>query len=183
MRTGQTSPSLVLAGRLEFVGLPEVLQVLAASRRDGVLSIEADAPVGKAEIEFTRGRITGVTISRPHEPLGALLQRRSQLDSGRLAEALETQARMNPRPILGMLLLEMGAVEPGDLAGALAEQIEAAVAELLDWREGLFRFHTRPVGGAVTARGRSQQLGVALEPNELLMNAAQRRDESMRTLH
>jgi hypothetical protein len=179
MSTGRASPSLVLAGRLEFAGLPEVLQILAASRREGVLSVEREDPPERAEIELTRGRVTGVRVSRPQEPLGKLLQRLSQLDPGQLAAALEAQTRMEPRPVLGTLLLEMGAVQPGDLAGALAEQIEAAVAALLDWDRGLFRFHTRAPGAASRA-GRPQELGVALEANELLMTAAQRRDEASR---
>lgn len=179
MSTGRATPSLVLAGRLEFAGLPEVLQILAASRREGVLSVERDDPPERAEIELTRGRVTGVRISRPQEPLGELLQRLSHLDPQQLAAALEAQARSDPRPALGTLLLEMGAVQPGDLAGALAEQIEAAVSALLEWESGLFRFHTRSVGSASSAADR-QELRVALDPNELLMTAAQRRDEASR---
>jgi hypothetical protein len=181
MTSGRPSPTLVLAGRLEFAGLPEILQILASSRREGVLSVEREDPPERAEIELTRGRVTGVRISRPQEPLGQLLQRLSQLDSDQLVAALETQAQMEPRPALGTLLLEMGAVQPGDLAGALAEQIEAAVAALLEWDQGLFRFHTRGVGSA-TRPARHQELGVALDPNELLMTAAQRRDEAARPI-
>jgi hypothetical protein len=177
MGTGRASPSLVLAGRLEFAGLPEILQILAASRREGVLSVEREDPPERAEIELVRGRVTGVRVSGPQEPVGELLQRLSHLDPEQLAAALDAQSAMTPRPPLGTLLLEMGAVQPGDLAGALAEQIEAAVAALLEWDSGLFRFHTR-VPGAGRRAGAGQELGVALEPNELLMSAAQRRDEA-----
>jgi hypothetical protein len=162
---------------LEFAGLPEILQILAASRREGVLSVEREDPPERAEIELVRGRVIGVRVSGPQEPVGELLQRLSHLDPGQLASALEAQAAMTPRPPLGTLLLEMGAVQPGDLAGALAEQIEAAIAGLLDWDSGLFRFHTRGPGAGRGTNAR-QDLGVALDPNELLMSAAQRRDEA-----
>ncbi|HHN73900.1 MAG TPA: DUF4388 domain-containing protein [Acidobacteria bacterium] len=171
-----TRPTLAFAGRLEGISLAEVLQILGATRRSGLLQVEQEDPPERGEIEMEDGRIVRASRSPVPEPLGAVLLRRRAVDPQVLGQALERQAAVAPWKPLGTVLLEMGALEPGDLAESLAEQIEEAVAVILSWRSGVFRFRT-------PAPRHSQPgqtlLGVALDTQQTLLEAARRWDEDI----
>ena len=171
----ETRPTLLLSGRIEAVSLAEVLQLVARSGRDGVLCVESEEPPGCGEIELVSGRIVRADIASERSPLGRLLVRRGAVTEGALARALARQsssARWRP---LGELLLEMNAVEVGDLAAGLAEQIEARAAEILGWTRGLFRYRT---WGCLPRTALTHEVGVALDPQELLLESARIIDEA-----
>ncbi|MDQ7006890.1 MAG: DUF4388 domain-containing protein [Acidobacteriota bacterium] len=183
MSPNPTHPSLAFAGRLEAIGLAEVLQILGATRRSGILQVEQEEPPERGEIEMEDGRIVRAALSPAPERLGAVLLRRRAVDPQILGQALERQAAVAPWKPLGTVLLEMGALEPGDLAQGLAEQIEEAVAVILSWKSGVFRFRT-----PAPTRPRPEQtvLGVALDTQQILLEAARRWDEDLcreRVLH
>ncbi len=171
----KTRPTLLLSGRIEAVPLAEVLQLVAGAGRDGVLCVESEAPPGRGEIELVSGRIVRADIASRHAPLGKLLVRRGAVTEGALARALARQssaARWRP---LGELLLEMKAVDVGDLAAGLAEQIEARAAEILGWTRGVFRFRT---WGCLPRTALTHEVGVALDPHEVLLESARLIDEA-----
>ena len=172
---GNSRPSLVLAGRLEVFSLADVLQLLAAGRRTGVLAVEREEPPERAEIELVDGRVIRAERSGAPDRVGSLLLGRGRLRPDQLGAALERRA-VASRP-LESILLEMEAVEPGELAEALVEQIEETVAVVLGWREGVFRFR----GPLAPAAGPPRPLaGVALDTQEILLEAARRIDEGSR---
>jgi len=174
-----TAPSLVLAGRLEAFSLADVLQLLAAGRRTGILAVEREEPPERAEIELVDGRVIRAERSGAPDRVGTLLLGRGRLRPEQLGAALERRA-VASRP-LESVLLEMEAVEPGDLAEALVEQIEETVAAVLAWGEGVFRFRGALAPGAGDPRPLA---GVALDTQEILLEAARRLDEwGARPLH
>ncbi len=176
-RTG--APSLVLAGRLEAFSLADVLQLLASGRRTGVLAVEREEPPERAEIELVEGRVIRAERSGAPDRVGALLLGRGRLRPDQLGAALQRRAAA-ARP-LESVLLEMEAVEPGELAEALVEQIEETVAAVLSWNGGVFRFRGNLAPGPAEPRPLA---GVALETQEILLEAARRLDEwGTATLH
>jgi hypothetical protein len=61
------------------------------------------------------------------------------LTESALSKALERQKRETDKP-LGMLLVEMGAVQPRTLEEVVRKQIEEIIYDLLAWDEGYFNF-------------------------------------------
>jgi len=174
----QNPPSLALAGRLEVISLCDVLQILGASRRTGRIQVERENPPERAAIELVEGKIVHTELAPSQQRLGAVLLRRQRLDPDDLGEALRRQSAAAPWKPLGAVLLEMGAVEPGDLAEGLAEQIEESVSVVLSWNEGVFRFRTGLGSEEPVRPSAGLSFGVALDAQQLLLEAARRWDES-----
>jgi len=173
--TERSAPSLLLSGRIEAVPLAEVLQLVAGSGRDGVLLVESEEPPARGEIEIVGGRIVRAEIASSPLPLGRVLLRRGAVSEGALSTALSRQSSAAGWRPLGELLLEMNAVDVGELAAGLAEQIEARAAAILGWRRGVFRYRTWE---STSRTALSCEVGVALEPHELLLESARLADEN-----
>ncbi|MFN7965260.1 MAG: DUF4388 domain-containing protein [Acidobacteriota bacterium] len=172
-----TIPTLVLAGRLEAIALADIVQILSAARRDGVLTIEREDPPEQGAIRFSAGRVVGAEIAGSTDRVGSALLRRRVLDPDLLGEAVRRQSNGLAFKPLGTVLLEMGAIEMDVLAQVLAEEIEAKVSEILTWNEGVFRFR---VAHDELSRSTDSSFGVALDPQSLLLEAARRWDEAGR---
>lgn len=168
--------TLAFAGRLEVIGLPEVLQILSQARRSGLLQLDREEPFERGEIELADGRVIRAEVCHLPERLGAVLLRRGLIHPDLLAEALRRQSAGYAWQPLGDVLLAMGAVDPWALAEALTAQIEEQMAVLLRWERGVFRFR---LSTAAEQRPASR-VSVALEPQQLLIGAAQRSDEALR---
>ncbi len=170
-------PQLVLAGRLETIPLADVLQLLAASGRDGVLVVEHEDPPEHGEIELAGGRVVRAEVRHLSEKIGTLLLRRRKLDPDALGEALRRQSAACAWKPIGTVLLEMGAIEPGALAEALVDQINEHAAVLMTWDRGVFRFRV-PTGAEAERRSGRGLVGVGIDARELLLEAARRCDEA-----
>lgn len=168
-------PGLVLAGRLEAIGLGDVLQVLAAARRDGVLTVERDDPPGWGEIELSGGRVVRAEVSHLPGRVGGALLRRRTVDPDTLGEALRRQSAGHGWKPLGAVLVEMGAVEGAELADALRDQIGEHARVMLTWERGVFRFRSG------LRQAAEAPAGIGLDPREVLFEAARRADEASRT--
>ncbi len=167
--------ALVFAGRLEAIPLADLLQVIAAGRRGGVLWVQDEQTGASGEIELHDGRVVGASLSATAEPLGSILVRRRAVTPDRVGEALRRQSAAAPWKPLGQLLLEMGELEPGALRRGLSELIAQNTATIMGWRSGVFRFR---VHDGDAGRLGSRAIEVALEPHELVLEAARLADEA-----
>jgi DNA-binding response OmpR family regulator len=139
------SGELSFRGRLDHVGLGEVLQMLQHQRQTGVLSARRDEraieiclregmldlAVGHAHgREFLLGRyVLGEGLIEP-EDLAALLKRRGGQEK-----------------LLGAQLVKLGYMSQGDLTRVLVRQSSELIYEAMRWPDGVFgfeRFATRP---------------------------------------
>ncbi len=170
-----STPSLLLAGRLEAISLPDVLQILAVSRRSGVLRVDCEELFDVGEIEISEGRIVRADVKHGPERLGTVLVRRQSLEPRVLGEALKKQSAAARWKALGTVLLEMEAIGPGELAEGLVEQIETAISVMVSWKSGVFRFRSPR---ETPQRGGAGLLGVSLDTQEILLEAARRWDET-----
>lgn len=174
----KASPTLALSGRLERIGLADVLQILAAGRHSGTLTVERENPPARGEIELIDGRVVRATTSGTPQRLGMHLLRRGSLDADILADALARQSSAAAWKPIGTVLVEMGAIQPGDLGEALVEQMGECAAAMLRWDQGVFRFRVREA--PQPSASEATTVGVALDPQEILLEAARRVDESTR---
>jgi hypothetical protein len=127
-----------LAGRLEDLRLPELLQVLALGGKSGKL--ELTRPDGFGLIVLRRGKIIYAVCNGVRETFGHLLVCRGLVDEPTLARALDRQHRARPEKRLGAILVELGVLDAAAVEAVIGEQTRAVVAELFAWPGGFFRF-------------------------------------------
>jgi tetratricopeptide (TPR) repeat protein len=161
---------MAIEGPLRELALTDVFQLLDLSRKTGILSI---APEGgrhrPALVRFDRGAVVGAELGQAHERLGHLLLRAGKVTEAQIATARRVQQGGAGRA-LGSILVEQGIVSEDDVRRQLRFQIQEIVFELIQWKDGYFRFEEGPpqAGGGVTVR---------VSTESLLMEAARRVDE------
>lgn len=76
--------------------------------------------------------------------MGELLVRLDLLTTFEVQTLLARQTRADPGTGLGLLAVEAGLIEPGELIAALKAQVLEVMTELATWRSGSFVFGERP---------------------------------------
>ena len=127
-----------LAGKLEELRLPELLQVLALGGKSGKLALTR--PDGFGLIVLRRGKIIYAVCNGVRETFGHILVCRGLVDEPTLAKALERQFRSRAEQRLGTTLVEMGALTAATVESVISEQVARVIAELFTWPGGFFRF-------------------------------------------
>jgi len=126
-----------LVGRLEDLALPDIFQIISLSKKTGTLIVRSRRGTGM--VVFKDGQVIQAANDTIREPLGNILVSQGLLDAATLAKALDRQ-KQTPEKQLGMLLVEMGAIEQQTIDGMIRKQIEEIVYDLLAWEEGFFNF-------------------------------------------
>jgi tetratricopeptide (TPR) repeat protein len=173
---GSTQPGFagldaVFSGRLSVFSLPDLVEFLRSARRTGLLV--CSSPTGMGSLRFREGWISGA--SSPATPsLGELLLRAGTLSS----EGLRQVTGGEERPaddLVGEALVHQGLVDAAAVEGALREQIDLTLRELIRWNDGEFAF-SREARVEAAARG----TGVRVDAQELLLSLFKEMDESTR---
>ena len=160
---------MAIEGPLRELALSDVFQLLDLSRKTGTLTVSHDARLAPAVVKFDRGGVVGAELGDVHDRLGHLLLRAGKVTERHVEAARRVQAQ-DPGKQLGTILVEEGVVSAQDVARQLRFQIQEAVFELMQWKDGYFRFEEGqpPQPGPVTVR---------VPTESLLMEAARRIDE------
>ncbi len=123
-------------GRLEALGLPEVMEYLRVSRRTGLLTLK-NGDIEKA-LHFNEGNVVFAQSNVPGDRLGDLLLREGRISQQQYEESAK---RLGEGKRQGRILVEMKALGPKELWEAIRRQIEYIAWSLFDWSEGTFRFY------------------------------------------
>src|SRR4029077_10273379 len=125
-----------IVGNLRTMQLEELLQWLSQSKKSGTLEIVH----GKTEkkIFFKEGLILSSASNKPEEYLGHFLMSHGLINEGQLNRAVELQEKS--RMLLGMILVNNGAIAERDLARMLRLKAEESIYDIFSWAEGDFRF-------------------------------------------
>ncbi|HEX2203749.1 MAG TPA: DUF4388 domain-containing protein [Longimicrobium sp.] len=160
---------MAIEGPLRELALSDVFQLLDLSRKTGTLTITQEGRHRPAVVRFDRGAVTSAELGEASERIGHLLLRAGKVTERDIETARQAQGRGQPRP-LGTLLVEQGAVAAPDVQRQLRFQIEETVYDLIQWKDGYFRFEEGPgtQNGIVSVR---------VPTESLLMEAARRVDE------
>ena len=126
-----------LTGNLEDVSVADTLQFIHLGGRTGTLTLQSGEAT--AEIAFHKGRIVNAT-GPASKRLGELLLDAGAIDPATLQAALKVQEAEQPRRSLGQILVAMKAVTPETMYGAVEQQIEHTVYDLVTWSHGTFQF-------------------------------------------
>jgi hypothetical protein len=160
---------MAIEGPLRELALSDVFQLLDLSRKTGTLTITREARHRPAVVRFDRGAVVGAELGEATERLGHLLLRAGKVTERHIEQARRAQQK-TPGAAIGALLVEQGIVAAEEVARHLRFQIQEAVFELMQWKDGYFRFEEGPPphNGAVSVR---------VPTESLLMEAARRIDE------
>ena len=130
---------LDLQGNIEKFTLPEILQLVAVSRKSGTLGIQRDESI--VMVYFKNGDIIYGYGPRQTFHLGQLLKERGKLTAAQLDEAVQAQAQSENSRRLGEILISKGFIDRADLHKVVEEQVESLLYSLLSWQNGSFKFY------------------------------------------
>ena len=125
-----------IVGNLRTMQLEELLQWLSQSKKSGTLEIVHGRTEKK--IFFKEGLILSSASNKPEEYLGHFLMSHGLINEGQLNRAVELQEKS--RMLLGMILVNNGAIAERDLARMLRLKAEESIYDIFSWAEGDFRF-------------------------------------------
>ena len=122
---------LILRGSLEDTSTPELLRSVLGSGETGVLTFRR-GEVTKS-IHLHMGRVVYARSSDPDERLGEDLLLRGKIT---VRQYLEASRLIAPGRRLGKILVELGAIEPEDLIGAVEHHVKEILLDVFTWSTG-----------------------------------------------
>ena len=128
----------MLQGTIDEFPLMDVLGILQARNKTGRLEIERQA--GRGLIYVRLGEPYYAESSLTRSLIGQKLVDIGAITDMQLRKALDHQADSGER--LGQILLTHGVISAADVAQAVISQIKDALADLLAWEAGEFRWET-----------------------------------------
>ena len=173
---------MALAGRLEDVPAAEILQFLAMAGKSGKLTFTTGTEEGL--IVFRDGKIIYAASNTIRETLGSIVIAMNMASEAELVEALKRQHKTGEEKRLGMILVEMGALDSADLQRALQHQVLNVLREMFSWERGFFMFRSLTLEdhGEVEVDARDLVVEQPLDARRVALDAARKRDEDMRDL-
>ncbi len=158
-----------LAGNLKTISFPDILQLLSAGRKTGVLHVQSSNRI--KEVAFRDGNIVYATsVNSGEDLLGALLLRRGRISKEDLERAIALH-KQSGRP-LGETLVDMRIFSKEDVFECLRMQVEETVYNLFSWPEGEFGFKEG-------AQPSNTQFQLELPTMSVIMEGTRRIDEWM----
>ncbi len=130
---------LDLQGNIERFTLPEILQLIASSRKSGTLGIQKDDSI--VMVYFREGNIIYGYGPRQTFHLGQLLKDRGVISARQLEDAIRIQAQNENSKRLGEILVTRGFIDRADLEAVVRQQVEELLYSLLAWTSGSFKFY------------------------------------------
>jgi CheY-like chemotaxis protein len=132
-----------LHGKLEELGLDEILQIVGVSRRTGILTLKSRGR--EAVLHFRDGLLVRVTSTGFQQSLGELLIRTGAVSQEMVRQALLIQQQERFRERIGTILHNRFSVDLQLIEKTIREQISNVLMTLFAWTEGSFDCSAREV--------------------------------------
>ena len=132
-----------LHGKLEELGLDEILQIVGVSRRTGILTLKSRGR--EAVLQFRDGLLVRVTSTGFQQSLGELLVRNGAATPEMVQQALAIQQQEKFRERIGTILHHRFNVDLQVIEQTVREQISNVLMTLFAWTEGSFDCAPRDV--------------------------------------
>lgn len=132
----------MIEGSLRNLPLPDVFQMIVASQKTGILTLESG--IQRARIYFETGNIQYAHVT-PGVHLGEVMVRMDFLTTKEVQGLLFHQEQENPGTPLGLLAVQRELIDREDLGRALERQVLEVIIEVIGWRDGEFNFSDRSV--------------------------------------
>lgn len=124
-----------LQGSLARLPLPDLLRELQGEAATGILSLSAGG--ARKALYFKGGRVVFATSNLPSDRLGEVLLRETKITPEQNEGSVRALAQGRRQ---GRFLVEMGALTPDELWGAVQSQVSEIVFSVFMWDEGQFHF-------------------------------------------
>jgi Domain of unknown function (DUF4388)/MarR family len=155
----------MLRGTLDDFSLPEVLRMLASSKKSGTLHVSRRA--GSGRVVFRDGDVIYAETELSNSRLGEKLVQMGKISPVQLRKSLDVQATTGDR--LGRILLVSEATTKDDLQEAVRSQIEDAAYELMCWEVGDFSWEP--------GIPEETDIDMSLNVEDLIMNVSSRLEQ------
>jgi hypothetical protein len=131
---------MAIEGNLEVFQLPEILQMIAAQRKTGILTVQGESDI--VAVSFKDGQVVAADALNQtvEEGLGQVLASQGLVNPRDFA-AVSAEHEAGGKRLLD-LLLERGHVHRAQLLDALRLQTYRLLLQLLRWEEGDFKFYS-----------------------------------------
>jgi len=156
-----------LVSNLRTMGLPDLLQWLATTRKTGTLYLRRRSV--EKRLLFREGTVLSSWSNDPRESLGQFLLRDGLLTEEDLFRALLVQESREGR-LYGSILIEEGLITEEQLRQALRKKAEESVYDLFLWPDGAFEFKDED-------EPESFSVEIELQVTEVVMEGVRRVDE------
>lgn len=127
-------PSYWPARSLAENDFPDLIQALHQRRWTGTMSLTHMGQVKSVMVQD--GRLVFASSSSKDDRLGDLLLRRGRIT---LQQYLESSQAVGQGKRLGAVLVEQGALDPGDLVKVVVEHTQEVIYSVFQWTEGFYR--------------------------------------------
>lgn len=135
-----------LHGSLDELGLDEILQIVALSRRTGILTLRRNG--AEAALHFKDGLVVFASSSEIRQTLGELLVKNGIIEQEIVRQALVIQQHEGGRERIGVILRNRFQVELQQIERAVREKMATVVMTLFPWTDGEYDFV--PAAGVAT---------------------------------
>ncbi len=169
-----------LVGRLEDLGLPDILQIISLTKKTGKLTLTRRE--GSGVIIFQNGQVICAVSDFVRDTLGNLLVCQRLITESTLIAALEVQHLSPTGERLGAILVEKGHLTRETLEKVIRQQLEKIVYEFLTWKNGFFKFEmsAAPEKAELAAEAKDLLLAEGVSADSLRLEGLRRLEEQMR---
>jgi Domain of unknown function (DUF4388) len=153
---------LILRGSLEETSIPELLKSVLGSGETGVLTFR-NGTVSKS-VHLHMGRVVYARSSNPDERLGEDLLLRGKIT---VRQYLEASQLIAPGRRLGTILVELAALEPEDLIGAVEHHVREILLDVFTWTAGEYEL-------VMTDPGHEDVIALTMSTEALILDGIRR---------
>jgi len=149
---GSKVMELDLQGSIENFSLPEILQLVATTRKAGTLAIQNQNAI--VMVYFKDGNIIYAYGPQQTYHIGQLLKELEVLTPEQLEQAVKIQTESETSARLGEILIAQKFINRSELETVVKTQIEELLYSLLSWQTGSFKFYENqlPTEEEITVR-------------------------------
>ncbi len=160
---------MALRGNLVDFTLSDVFQLIAMSRKTGVLRIHR-LDASRGSVWFRDGEVFFAESNWRRERLGDRLVATQKIAPGALAKAVEIRAAESEGRRLGTILVDEGYISRGVLEAFVQEQILDTIFDLMRWEDGEFDFE-------ISAERPEEDIGLSVSIENIAMESGRRLEE------
>ncbi len=163
---------LDLQGNIERFTLPEIFQLVSASRKTGTLGIQRDDNI--VMVYFRDGAVIYGYGPRKTYHIGRMLVDMGRISTDQLDESIATQAGDGGKgKRLGQILIEKRYIDRADLEQVVRRQVEELIYSLMTWDKGSFKFYENQFPT-------EEEITVKLSTENVVLEGLRRLDEMTR---
>jgi CheY-like chemotaxis protein len=127
-----------LSGKLEELGLDDILQLITVSRRTGILTLKSRGR--EAVLQLRDGLVVRAASTGFQQSLGELLVQKGSIGADQVREALAFQQHEGFRQRIGSILHHRYQLDLQVIEQTVREQMANVVLTLFAWHEGSYDF-------------------------------------------